>query len=198
MSVKKSVGLLGLAMVSMLSLNSFAQGNEKKFGFELCPGASFPTRNLYDAELKTGYGFEGMFHYWFLPHTGVYAGWGWNKIAADESFAGNNMDFEETGYIFGVQYRHLLGNSSTSFFVRAGGLYNHIEIEDKDGNITEDTGHGFGWQVAGGLDIPLGRNWSLTPGIKFNALSRDLVIEGTSKQLILNYVSVRAGITKKF
>jgi len=187
-----------MAILILLSVGSFAQQKEKRFGFELSGGASFATRDLCDADLKTGLGFEGIFHYRFMPHAGVYAGWGWNKFSADESFAGNNMDFEETGYVLGLQFKHSFGTSSVSYYLRAGGLYNHIEIENEEGEITEDTGHGFGWQVAGGVDIPLGRNWSLTPGVKFNSLSRELEIEETTNQLDLNYISVCIGILKNF
>jgi len=194
----KTKKLIAVVILAMLTASSFAQQKEKRFGFELSGGASFATKNLYDASLKTGLGFEGIFHYRFMPYTGVYAGWGWNKFSADASFAGDNMDFEETGYVFGLQFKHPFGTSPVSYYLRAGGLYNHIEIENEEGDITEDTGHGFGWQLAGGVDLPLGRNWSLTPGVKFNSLSRDLDMEGTSAQLDLNYISVRVGILKKF
>lgn len=189
--------LIAVAFLA-LTLSGFAQEKQKRFGFEVSGGASFATRKLGDADLKTGMGFEGILHYRFMPHMGVYTGWGWNKFNADASFAGNNMDFEETGYVFGLQFKHPVAGSPVSYYVRAGGLYNHIEIENADGKIIGDTGHGFGWQAAGGIDLPLGRNWSITPGVKFNALSRDINNEGTTTQLDLNYISVRIGLLKKF
>jgi hypothetical protein len=192
----KTNGLI--AILVLISVISFAQQKEKRFGFELSGGVSFATKDLYGADLKTGLGFEGILHYSFLRHTGVYAGWGWNRFSADESFAGNNMDFEETGYVLGLQFKHPFGVSPVSYYLRAGGLYNHIEIENEEGDITYDTGHGFGWQVAGGVDLPLGRNWSLTPGVKFNSLSRDLDIGETTTQLELNYIFVCIGILKRF
>jgi len=192
----KTKGLI--AILVLLSVSSFAQQKEKRLGFELSGGASFATKDLYDAELKTGLGFEGILHYRFMPYTGIYAGWGWNKFSANESFAGKNMDFEETGYMLGLQFKHPFGTSPVSYYLRAGGLYNHIEIENKEGDITEDTGHGFGWQVAGGVDIPFGRNWSITPGVKFNSLTKYLDIEGTSTQLDMDYISVRVGVLKNF
>lgn len=194
----KTKVLLTAAILAMLTLNSVAQEQEKRFGFELSGGASFATRDLGGANLKTGLGFEGIFHYRFMPHTGVYAGWGWNKFSSTNTFAGNNMDFDETGYVFGLQFKHPIANSPVSYFVRGGGLYNHIELENEDNDIMNDTGHGFGWQAAGGIDLPIGRNWNITPSVKFNALSRDINIEGTTTQLDLNYISVRIGILKKF
>ncbi len=193
----KTKVLIAVAVLA-LTLSGFAQEKEKRFGFEVSGGASFATSDLGDANLQLGFGGEGIFHYRFMPHLGVYAGWGYNAFSAENSFAGNEIDFEETGYVFGLQFKHPIGISPVSYYVRAGGLYNHIEIENTDGDIIGDTGHGFGWQAAGGVDIPLGRNWSLTPGVKFNSLSGDVNMEGTNTQLDLNYIQVRVGILKKF
>lgn len=194
----KTKGLTLLSMFAILSLSALGQESEKRFGFELSSGASFATNKLDGASLNPGFGFEGIFHYRFMENTGIYAGWGWNRFASDNSFAGTDVCFEETGYVFGLQYKRLLGESPIAFYVRGGGLYNHIEIENADGKIINDSGHGFGWQAAGGVDVSLGSNWSLTPGLKFNSLSRDTEFEGVTKTLNLNYISVRVAILKKF
>ncbi len=194
----RTKGLIALAILAMLTVSSFAQEKEKRFGFELSGGASLAPRDLGDADLRTGLGFEGILHYRFMPHMGVYTGWGWNKFTSDASFAGSKMDFEETGYVFGLQFKHPIASSAVSYYVRAGGLYNHIEVENTEGDIIGDTGHGFGWQAAGGVDLPLGRNWSITPGVKFNSLSRDVSIEEVTTKLDLNYIQLRVGILKKF
>lgn len=190
--------LVAAAVLVAFALKSHAQENEKRFGFEFSSGASFAVQKLHDADLKTGFGFEGIFHYRFLPHTGVYAGWGWNRFGSDDSFAGNDVCFEETGYVFGLQFKHPIGGSPVSYYLRAGGLYNHIEIENAAGDIIMDSGHGFGWQAAGGIDIPLGSSWSLTPGLKFNSLNRDVDNEGITVPLEHTYLSLRVGILKKF
>lgn len=194
----KTKGLIAAVILGMLTLSSFAQEKEKRFGFEVNGGVSFGTSELGGANLKAGFGGEGMFHYRFMPHTGVYAGWGYNDFSAENTFAGNDVDFEETGYIFGLQFKHPIGISPVSYYLRAGGLYNHIELENNADNSILDTGHGLGWQVSGGVDVPLGRNWSLTPGVKFNSLSREITIENTTTQLDLNYFQIRIGILKTF
>jgi hypothetical protein len=194
----KTKVFLVLGILAIFFKTSFAQENEKRFGFELSGGASLATKDLSDAELKTGLGFEGIFHYRFMPHTGVYAGWGWNKFGSDESFAGKDIDFEETGYVFGLQFKHPLSKLPVSYFLRAGGLYNHIEIENAEGDIIKDSGHELGFQLAGGFDIELGKNWSLTPGIKFNSMNCDVENNGVKVPLELNYLSFRVGILKNF
>jgi len=194
----KTKVFLTLAFFALITFNGIAQENGKRFGFELSGGASFATSKPGEAEMKTGFGFEGIFHYRFMPYTGVYAGWGWNRFSSDNSFAGLNADFEETGYVFGLQFKHPIGRSPLSYYLRAAGLYNHIEIENEAGDIIYDSGHGMGWQVACGLDVNLGKNWSLTPGIKFNSLSRDIDFEGADEQMEFNYLSARIGILKRF
>ncbi|GAO30853.1 outer membrane beta-barrel protein [Geofilum rubicundum] len=194
----KTKELLTLALLTVLSVNSIAQEREKRFGFEFSTGASWSTSQPGDVQLNPGFGLEGIFHYRFMPHTGVYAGWGWNRFGADNSFAGSDVCFEETGYVFGLQFKHPFGTMPLSYYLRAGGLFNHIELENSDGNIIGDTGHGLGFQLAAGIDYTLGNNWSITPGFKFNYLSRDLDLEGLTTSLNHNYLSIRIGFLKRF
>ncbi len=189
-----------LALVLLISTNGFAQDlvKEKKFGFELNGGASFAISEPDDTHFLPGFGFEGVLHYTFTKNFGIYAGWGYNDLFADKSFLGTDKDFEETGYIVGIQYMHPLENTSIKPFLRTGILYNHIEIEDNDGNIIKDSGHGVGIQIATGVDIPLGSNWHLSPGIKVNCLSRDITMESVKQTVDYRYMQVRVGIMKKF
>lgn len=194
----KTKVLFAFALAAVLSLNSAAQENGKRFGFELSSGVSMATNKLSETTLNPGLGFEGIFHYRFLSHTGVYGGWGWNRLGAENSFAGDHVCFEETGYVLGLQFKHPFGESPVSYYLRAGGLYNHIETENAEGDIIDNSGHGLGWQLAAGIDVPMGKNWSFTPGVKFNSLSRETEFEGATKQLDLNYVSLRVGFLKRF
>jgi hypothetical protein len=194
----KAKVFLSIALVILVSATTIAQESEKRFGVEINGDVSFVTTDLSGASLNTGLGYEAILQYRFMPFTSIYGGWGWNNFNADESFAGSDIDFEETGYILGLQFKHPLGKSMVSYFVRAGALYCHIETENSDGDIVSDTGHGFGYQVAGGIEVSLGKNWSLAPGLKFNSLSRETEFEGANYQLDHRYVAVRLGIIKRF
>jgi hypothetical protein len=193
------VKVMAMALLMMAALTQgVAQEGQKRFGFELNGGGSFALTKLDDVTLNPGFGFEGVFHYRILKEFGIYGGWGWNRMGADQSFAGNDVCFEETGYVLGLQYRKQLGSLPLSFYLRGAGLYNHLEVENADGDIIHDTGHGFGWQAATGLEYHFGNNWSLTPGVKFNALVRESDYEGVTRDLTLNYLQVRVGIVKRF
>ncbi len=193
----KTKVFIAMAMLALFSTTTDAQEKEKRFGLEVSGGPSFATREFADG-LRMGYGVEGTIHYRFMPFTGIYAGWGENWFSTETSSSDNNRDYEETGYVLGLQFKYPIKGSRASFFLRAGALYNHIEVENDNGDILEDTGHGPGYQLAGGIDVSLGSGWSLTPGIKFNSLSRETEFEGASGQLDYQYISARIGIMKRF
>ena len=185
-------------VLTVFALNATAQNNQNRWGFELSTGASYATTEIGDANLKAGPAIEGTFYYRFLEHTSVYLGWGWKKFNSDHSFAGNNMDFEETGYTYGLQFKHPLMGTRLNYLVRAGGIYNHVEIENNAGDIVSDTGHGLGWQAAAGFEVTLGRSWTLIPTLKYSSLSRDFESGEDTFNSNLNYLSTQIGFSKTF
>jgi opacity protein-like surface antigen len=194
--IKKANFLIILTVILLMTIqNAKAQNN---LSLEVRTGADFATEKLGDADLNTGFGFEATLAYRFMPHLSAYAGWGWHKFTADESFAGSDVDFEETGYTFGLQFLHPMGLSNLDYYIRAGGIYNHIEVENNDGNITADSGHGLGWQAEAGLVFPLNDNWSLKPGVRYRSLSRDIEIENVTTSTDLRYIELGVGISVKF
>jgi hypothetical protein len=194
--------IMSMALIAVAQNNNVShttdEPNPGRWGFEFNLGGSFATQKLASSNLNTGLGFEGIFHYRFLPHTGIYAGWGWNKFSSDNSFAGSHIDFEETGYVYGLQFKHPLKNKAISYFFRAGGLYNHIEMENKAGDIIGDTGHGTGWQVAAGIEMVISGKWAFSPGLKYNSLSRDIEMGSHTYSLDQNYLSLRVGFLRTF
>lgn len=188
----------GTFLIITLLLSTISNAQEHRLSFEFNSGASYYTKNLGGADLKIGGGFEGVFAYRVMPHLQLLGGWGWNKFSSDNSFAGRNIDFEETGYIFGFQFKHPFAVTNFQYYIRLNGLYNHIELENEDGEIIDDTGHGFGFQTAIGIALPISESWTLTPGVKFNTLERTLDSELYSKKLQQNYLSLRVGIEYQF
>jgi hypothetical protein len=187
-----------LLLSSIFFVLSFATMAQKKWAFEIKPGINFPTKALADATLKTGYGFEGVFSYKFMPDLAAYAGWGWNNFNADNSFAGNNTDFTETGYSFGLQFLQPIDNTFIGYMVKAGGTYNHIEIENNDGEIIHDTGHGLGWQVGVGLPIYLNKSLIIIPECRYRSLSRSVDINEVNTPIKLNYIAASVGVSYSF
>lgn len=172
---------------------------QSPFGFELRGGPSFATRDLGDAALDLGVGFEGTLTFWPMPHTGVYGGWDWHHFGvSDPSFLGDEVDVEETGYAFGLRFEHPLGRpGSTAVALRLGGTVNHIEVEDDGGELVTDSGHGLGWEAMAGFAIPL-RGWRVVPSLRFRSLARDLEVDGASTAVELSYFAVEIGFARRF
>jgi hypothetical protein len=194
----RSLKISSLLIFTLITTSVFAQNLDSKFSFELNAGPSLAIQDLGGTDLNIGLGFEGTITYRFMPHLGAYAGWGWNKFASDEQFEGIDADFEETGYVFGLEFKHPFLTSDISWLVRAGGLYNHLEIENSDGDIVWDTGHGLGYQVVAGIEVPIGEKWSLTPTIKFHSLSREIDVSGGNRELDQRYLGARIGLVRNF
>lgn len=195
--MKKLRWLVLVIMAVSVCTSIQAQG---RWSIELRPNLAVPTTTLGDADLNTGYGFEVALNYRFMEHLGAYAGWGYNHFNTNESsFAGSEeTDFEETGYTFGLQFIHPIGVSENlSYMIRAGAIYNHIEVENGD-EITADSGHEFGWEIGTGVQFTLGESWKLRPQISYRMLSTEIDITEVTTNVDLNYVAFGIGITKTF
>ena len=194
----RGTSLLAIVVGLIFLFASDSVRAQDRLSVELRSGVAFATQELGDADLGTGFGFEGTVAYRFWPHLAGYAGWGWHRFPADESFAGAEVDVEETGYTFGLQFIHPLGTSPIGYVVRAGGILNHLEIENDDGDIIADSDHGLGWQVGAGLVLPLGAQWRVMPGVRYRSLSRDVENGEVSTEVDLTYVSVGIGLARSF
>jgi len=186
------------ALFVFLFLSSWVVQGQDRWSFEFRSGVNFPTQKLGDTDLKTGYGFEGSLAYRFIPHLSIYGGWSWNRFPSDQSFAGANIDFEETGYTYGLQFIHPIATSKINLLLRAGGLANHIEVENSSGDSIADSGHGFGWQAEAGVAIQLGEKWRVQPSVRYRSLSRDITLDGTTTAVDLNYISLGVGMVRIF
>lgn len=160
--------------------------------------ADFATEKMGDATLKPGFGGEATIAYQLFPKLAIYTGWGWNKFTADNLFDYTNIDIVETGYRLGLQFTSPITNSRIKFLIGAGALYNHLEIENSDGKIIDDSGHGLGWQADAGVVIPLGNRFNLTPTVRYQSLGRNLNNGSNATSVNLNYVSGGLGLSFLF
>ncbi|MEJ2540909.1 MAG: outer membrane beta-barrel protein [Gemmatimonadota bacterium] len=163
-------------------------------------GAGFPVGDL-EEPLVTGPGFGAVAAYRFLPHLAAYGGWDWFSFDSGTSFAGNEVEFEETGYVLGLRFEHPLPfdlGIPLAYRVHAGATYKHIELEGQDGTALADSGHGVGWEVGGGLTWDITPRWYVSPGVRYRALNRDVEIESVTTELDLTYVALQLGAGIRF
>lgn len=184
--------------VTAILLVSFSVKSQEKWSVEFRPGLNFPTVDLGNIDAKIGFGFEITGAYKVMPHLSVYAGWGWNEFKGEDNLLGEDITFQESGYTFGFQIVRPIGTSVFSYVGSAGGIYNHIELENKYDEMNTTTGYGWGWQVALGVDYEFASNLSLRPTLRYRSLSRDLEIANVSTEIKLNYISFGIGLVWEF
>jgi len=193
---KDGLPFLFSALSVFFSLPALAQ---QRLSLKVRPGIAFATTEVFEADIHSGLGFEGTVSYRFMPHLYLYGGWGWDSFTATESFAGEDVHFEETGYVMGFQFIHPMGNDlAFEYFARGGLIIGHIEVESKEGKMLADSGHGGGFQVEAGLFFPLGGRWHLIPGVKYQTLSREIIFESLQYPIDLNFLSVGVSISCSF
>jgi opacity protein-like surface antigen len=173
---------------------------QQGFRLEVNGGAAFPLEQVGGGELETGIPLEGLLSYYLTDQFGIYAGWGWTQFSTESAFGGMRLDFEETGYRLGVEFANHIGESSFGYYVRLGGLFNHIEVEDTDGDIIGDSEHGLGWQAGLGATIDLGSNIELRPGVRYQSLTRDVEYDVVlvPAEVELKYIGATLGVHVKF
>lgn len=184
--------LLPAVLLLLFSSGSMAQNH---WNAEFRPGLNFPAGNIAGVELAIGFGADARLAYKFLPNLSAFAGWGWNSFKAEDA----SYTFEETGYSFGLLFVHPIRRTPLSYFISGGMLYKHLEVEDNSGEIVDDTRHEPGWQLEGGLDIPLGSSlFSLRPGLRYSSLLTTPQGGHFRNDLHLKYISLGIGVTKTF
>lgn len=187
--------LFTAVLFSLMGISSPAQ---EKFSVEFRPGISFPLNEIAGTKVNTGYGFEFTVAYEVLQDVGIYAGWGWNKFNSENTFMVNRIDIVETGYTAGIQFKHRITNSPISYLIRGGTVYNHLELENKDGNLIADSGYGIGWQAEAGVTLEIGNKWDFRPTLRFRSLPGDIEVFNGHMSVDLQYISLGVGLAKRF
>lgn len=168
---------------------------------EVRGGAAFPTVDIVD-DLGTGNGvaLAGSVAYRFMPHLGAYVGWDWVYFNPEESFAGPDVDFEGTGYVAGLRFEHPISDAVPfDGWLRAGVRYDHLELEDASGELIAGTDRDVGFEVGGGVAVWVAERWSVTPGVRYRAVSHDVQTGvNTTDEADLRHVLVEVGVVYRF
>jgi opacity protein-like surface antigen len=187
--------IAGLISVVALFTTTFAHA-QSKWSVEIRPSLNFPLTNVAGADINTGFGIEGTALYRVLPHTSVYAGWGWS-LYPQENRNADEVSNEETGYTFGIQFLHPIAASNTKYFVKGGGIYNHLEVEEGN-HVTSNSGHKLGWQLETGLSFRISDLYSINPGVRYRELSGNINRNGTRTPFHLHTIALSVGVMKNF
>ena len=188
-------------LVATLLLVPAAVAAQSRFSLEAGANAAIPIQDFGNAELETGLGFGANVRYRIQPHLAAYAGWEWQHFTTE--VLATELDVEETGYTFGLRFEHPFGSEATggrggpAWWVRAGGLLDHIELED-DAGEGESTSHGLGWEAGLGISYPLSARVALAPGVRIRMLRREIDMGFGPQDATLSYLTAGLGVVVGF
>ncbi len=188
-----------LAVVALLI--ALPVESQDRWTLDVRGGPALSIRDVGQDELNTGFGFEGSVGYRLLDYIAAYAGWDWHRFSADQSFAGPNTDFGESGFAYGLRFERPYSGETSSglaYRFRVGGTYHQIEIQDEDGEVIADSGYGIGWEGGFGITFPLSDRWRLSPAGRYRSLTRDVTIGNTVTEVDLQYLALDLGVTWSF
>ncbi len=189
--MKKTSAVL-VAAAALLAAAGGAQaqmGPTTPFALELRGGLAFPTGDFGDG-LENGWtaGLNGSFN--FTPILGVYAGYTFNSFGVDEDEAGiEDVSVNDKGFDAGLR-ASFAGMGGFTPFLKGGLVFHEIEF-DVDGESVSTDSH-LGFEIGGGVEIPLGPRMSFTPGVSFTSYSLD--DDELEEELDVTHIKVDVGL----
>jgi opacity protein-like surface antigen len=187
--------LTGLALLGVAgSAEAQYAGLGIPLSIEARGGVAFPTGDLGEADLNTGFGFQVGGILEVTPRLGVYAGYSRTEFEADDNIV--DASFIDSGLNAGVRasFAPVLGLTGAAPYVHGGLVYHQVEL-DVDGIDEDDLGesdYSLGFEVGGGLDFPLGRKVSVTPAVKYVRYEPEFDGEGSDGDV--SYVALDVGL----
>ncbi len=160
-------------------------------------GLAEPVGDFGNLDLGTGATLSATLSYRLSDELHAYGGWGWHLLDADSTVLPDGA-IEETGYVLGLAFESPFGRSDWDYRAHAGVTYEHIEIEDDDGDVIDDSGHGAGFEVGAAMIVPLAGRLSLVPGLRYRYLSRDVGVRGRGSSKSLDFLAIDVGLLWNF
>lgn len=141
---------------------------------EVRGGYAIPTGDLGDSDVEDGLGFGVNAQLSVMPMLSVYGGWERYSFGIDMGDTDADGDVVDSGFRVGLQaglpFTPFIGVSP---FVFAGGIYNSTSLEGSGGgvSVSVDSDRSVGYELGGGLAIPVGPALQLTPAVRYRSHS---------------------------
>ena len=142
------------------------------FSVEVRCGLAFPTGDLEDvAESGITVGANGT--YMFTPMLGLYAGFTYNAFGLPDEAEelGVEGSINTYGLDAGVKAMFATPTLPVTPFLKGGLVYHKVQldIEDVDLGDEDESDFGLGFEVGGGVMVPLGPRLSFTPAVSYTS-----------------------------
>jgi hypothetical protein len=187
------------AVIALTAIGAASPVAAQRMTLDLRSIGASTTENLAGTDLGASLGVGAVLAWRLQPHLHLYGGWDYLHFSADQSFAGANRDFEETGYTFGLRFEHpLTASGGIAYRLDGGGTYKHVEVEDGDGDLILDSGHSLGFEGGAGLSFAIGAKWRLVPMARYRSLSPEFTISTVVTKGDLRYVGFEVGVSYRF
>ena len=76
-------------------------------------------------------------------------------------------------------------------------MLRHFELERGD-DVVDDSGHGWGWELGGGVAYALDPAWSLRLGVTHRAIEREITVGESERTVELGGLSLEVGLARSF
>ena len=151
--------------------------------------AGFPTGDFGEGDdLETGVGFGVEAAYNVTPAIAVFAGYSRLRFGVE---GGGDFDFVDSGVNAGLRYTLPVVGSLVPY-LRGGLVYHELEIDTPEGSFGTD--YGLGFDIGGGLAVPLSPRFSIQPSISYVAYSPE--VDGADFDV--SYFTLGASLAYRF
>lgn len=195
-----------LAVLSVLALVGAGELEAQRLpiAIEARGGFALPTGEWNDDEgVDNGVGFGANLQFTVTPLFGVYAGWERFAFGADGDLDGADAEFVDAGGRAGLHLMLPLEGLPVAPFARGGIYYGStvLEIDGAGASLDLESDSSLGFEVEGGVELPLGMVVSLVPSVLFRTHEAEfdaLDGSGVDPEQTVSYVVLGAGLKLRF
>ena len=161
-------------------------------------GAAIPVGDLASEEaIETGWGFEVNGQLRVFPGVAVYVAFDRFKFPIRAGAASTEGTLTERGFSLGGMLSVPIPLLGISPWVRGGAIYNSARYDGATGSAERESDPGLGYEVGGGVTLPLGLVVAFTPAVRYRSYSPGFDT-GAGSDVDHSYMVADLGLTFRF
>jgi len=167
-----------------------ADAQQRALSFDARGGYSFPMSDFGDTA-ESDFGFGGGLVLSLTDSFGIYGGWARDAFGCDDTIVcDEDAQIHVQGFEAGVKFM-IPTEARILPWLKAGAIAHELKFDSGTG-FESETDREWGFQVAAGLDFPLGEVVSVSPGLRFNML--EVGDAGVFEEPEVRYLSFDLGL----